>query len=291
MYMLGRFFSLNIIKKEVMKKAILIIMVMFVTLLTGCGSVDYQLVINGNGTITERLYLPVNEQFFLSSGATSTQFINIRKEIMEFCKTECDSQLLTYFQNVDEDNEVENKDAYKNGVGIKYYYNSEYFVIEYNFISSEIRNYFYNIDEEKNKDNTKQENGFLINKTIITTKTKFATTSGGELLVKYYTDEFYNIILKNAPLVYSKIPEAQYTYSYVTPQKQLHSDAQSVEYQDGFYIHTWNISGDDLDKTINFYTISANTPVWYALILSITFVSCGIMFLVYFIKNKKNKNV
>ena len=279
-----------------MKRTVLIVIALCLSLLTGCGTVDYQLIINGNGTITERLYLPVDEQFFLSSGANPTQFAAIKKEIQEFILTETNSQLLTFYQKVEDDNDIKNKEAYQNSVSIKYYYNSEYFVVEYNFSSSEIRNYFYNIeeksesDEESVSDNTKQENGFLINKTVITTQTKFATTSNGELLVKYYTEKFLQIVIENAPIVYSKIPEPEFTYSYVTPQKKLHSDAQSVELQDGFYIHTWEISGDDLEKTITFYTISANTAVWYALILGITFVSCGIMFLVYYVKNKKNKN-
>ena len=59
--------------------------------------------------------------------------------------------------------------------------------------------------------------------------------------------------------------------------------------QDGYYMHIWDIEEDNLEREINLYVVNARTEVWYALLLGVSLLATGIMFLVYFIKKKKNK--
>ena len=101
---------------------------------------------------------------------------------------------------------------------------------------------------------------------------------------------FETLVLKYMPLeVYNQLPEASYTYTYVTPVSRLKSDADKIEVQNGYYMHTWNIDENQTEKIISLYITSARTEIWYALILGISLLACGTMFLIYFIKNKKNK--
>lgn len=268
-------------------KKISLLLVVFCAfcLLSGCGSVDYQLIINANGVITERLYLPLSQNFFLEEGATNEQFTNLRVAIVNIARDECNAKIAEFENRVDADDEIENKEVLKSSFQAKCYLGEDSVLIDFSFLNSNVRNYFYGIENSSN--NTKTENGFFTTKTTTTSKTRFATATNGQSVVEFYTEKFKTLVLDIMPNVYDKLPEATYTYTYVTPQSRLHSDADSVERQNGYYLHVWNISADELDKTVTLYVVNARTEIWYALILGISLLSCGIMFLIYFIKNKK----
>lgn len=274
------------------KLSILLVLICAVCLLGGCASVDYQLIINANGVITERLYLPLNKQFFIDAGASELQFNELRQELLLRARAESNSEIIAFENKVNEDASIEeeNKEILKSSVSAKQQYNDEYVVIEMNFLNSSVRNYFYNIDESNSSSNVKEEKGFLTTKTITTGKTKFASTVSGKPITQYYREVFETLVLKYMPLeVYNQLPEASYTYTYVTPVSRLKSDADKIEVQNGYYMHTWNIDENQTEKTISLYITSARTEIWYALILGISLLACGTMFLIYFIKNKKNK--
>ena len=259
-----------------------------VSLLGGCGAVDYQLIINSNGVITERIYLPVNYQYFYEQGFSEVEFALVRNQVVTLAKSEMNARKEQFNQKVDADDSIlpENKELLKSRVEVKQYYNNEYVVLEFNYANSSVRTYFYNAEDDEPTE-PKVEKNFLTTKTTTTSKTVFASTVSGEPITSYMRTQFENIVHSVNPEL--TLPKTELTYTYVTPQSRLHSDADRIEMQDGYYMHIWDIEEDNLEREINLYVVNARTEVWYALLLGVSLLATGIMFLVYFIKKKKNK--
>ena len=259
-----------------------------VSLLGGCGAVDYQLIINSNGVITERIYLPVDHQYFYEQGFSEVEFALVRNQVVTLAKSEMNARKEQFNQKVDADDSIlpENKELLKSRVEVKQYYNNEYVVLEFNYANSSVRTYFYNAEDAEPTE-PKVENNFFTTKTTTSSKTVFASTVSGEPITSYMRTQFENIVHSVNPEL--TLPKTELTYTYVTPQSRLHSDADRIEMQDGYYMHIWDIEEDNLEREINLYFVNARTEVWYALLLGGSLLATGIMFLVYFIKKKKNK--
>lgn len=273
-----------------MKKfSIILVLICAICLLGGCADIDFQLIINANGVITERLYLPLNQQYFLEAGATNMQISELRVAVLNLAREECSSRIQAFEEKVDADDEItpENKEILKSSISAKQQYNDEYILIDFNFLNTNVRNYYYNVDSQATS-NTEVQNGFLTTKTITTSKTKFASTVSGTPITEYYAEQFETLVLTIMPGVYNSLPEPSFTYTYVTSSSRLRSDADDIQIQNGYYLHIWNLEGET-EKEISLYYTRARTEIWYALILGISLLACGTMFLVYFIKNKKNK--
>lgn len=54
-----------------------------------------------------------------------------------------------------------------------------------------------------------------------------------------------------------------YNFSFTTPYRRLHSNADTVKKSGSNYVHTWTIPSDDLGKDIFFYRVTANSANWY----------------------------
>ena len=272
-----------------MKKFLLTLaLICMVSLLGGCGAVDYQLIINSNGVITERIYLPVNYQYFYEQGFSEVEFALVRNQVVTLAKSEMNARKEQFNQKVDADDSIlpENKELLKSRVEVKQYYNNEYVVLEFNYANSSVRTYFYNAEDAEPTE-PKVENNFFTTKTTTSSKTVFASTVSGEPITSYMRTQFENIVHSVNPEL--TLPKTELTYTYVTPQSRLHSDADRIEMQDGYYMHIWDIEEDNLEREINLYVVNARTEVWYALLLGVSLLATGIMFLVYFIKKKKIK--
>ena len=108
--------------------------------------------------------------------------------------------------------------------------------------------------------------------------------------------ELENLFLEN--LKYAEdgytLNDVTYMYEYVTNLKRLHSDG-TVSYQDGIYLHSWNIekdaSGQVINDQITFYRVYTNPTSWHILGICISLVSLGIITLIsyYSYKRKINK--
>ena len=261
-------------------------------LLSGCASINYELAINSNGTINERIYLPLNKEVFLTLGASEEQYANLQQDIKLRALQDCNALKAEWYSRVDNDSDITNKDIFKQNLDIQYLENSETFLIQFTFQNTLVRNHFYNIEEEEQTQNSKAtvETKFFTVKTTTVTKTKFATLySDNKTLVQHYTELFYALVNYRMPDVIQSLPEPTYTYTYVTGQKRLHSDAEEIQENNGYYYHSWTIEPEALDKEITLYTIYARREIWYALILGTTLIAIGIMFLVHFFKKIKIK--
>lgn len=63
--------------------------------------------------------------------------------------------------------------------------------------------------------------------------------------------------------------DVSYKFSFITPFRRLHSNASSITKENGAYKHTWNLTGDNLDKNIIFYRVGANATNWYLIAIGV----------------------
>jgi len=280
-----------------MKKIISLILV-FTTcifLLSGCGQINYEMNVKADGTITESVYLPLNEEYFKENGASSEQISLLKTQVIKMATNEAKTMINEWHTRVDENEELDelNKDYYKNGVTYGIYENTEVILVKLLFNDNIIRKEFYSIEEDTSE--TWTEKNFFTTKSLAKKTTNFAKARNGESLVKYYKEQFDLLLAYTIPTMVNKIPEPTLVYTYVTSIRRLHSDADSVYTQNGEYgteyCHSWQISEDDLSKTITIYTVTANREIWYVVILGITLMATGVMFIVYFYKKKNKKAV
>ena len=76
------------------------------------------------------------------------------------------------------------------------------------------------------------------------------------------------------------------TQEYASPNTNIYSNANETETTKGIKMHHWEISADNLDFMLEFYTVSPNPGSWYILGLGITLV---VTFLVWGAIRRKNQ--
>ena len=278
-----------------MKKIISLVFVCLscLLLLTGCNSINYEMRVNSNGTITESLYLPLSESYFMGKGVSNAQFAVIKASVIKTIQDEVEELKTSWETRVAENTNIkpEEKNLYKNAVDCQLYENSETLKLEFTFLSNGIRKAFFEIPETDVK--TWTQRSFLTTNSYTSKQTDFAKTRSGQSLVAYFKSEFNLIVASVAPGVSLNEVEPRLVYTYVTPLRRLHSDADynyvEVGEKGKEYYHCWEIDEDDLSRTITLYTTTANKEVWYVIILGATLITTAVMFTVYFYKKKKKK--
>lgn len=90
--------------------------------------------------------------------------------------------------------------------------------------------------------------------------------------------------------------DCSYSYEYATTSRRLHSNADRIVYNNGYYIHIWNYEQDEngniIAQPMEFYYTNLNSKIWYFIGIGVAVV-CGIIItIVLYIKHKtkiKNK--
>lgn len=271
-----------------MKKILLSLLMISAMLLSGCSAVSYHTYVGSTGKIADSLVLPFDQQYFLDLGATASEYQSFKALATEYVQREAREQKSDWDERVELDIDITDKDAYKNGVTIEAIITDEVFELDWIFENSTIRKKFYGETGVTVSERTEET---LFTKTyIIERETKFASQKEGVNIVTYYMSDFEDMIIQTMGAdIAAKVENPQLAYVYGYPSSRLHSDADQVVYDNGFYLHVWEISPTDVSKKITIYTVSAKPAMWYVIILGATLVATGVMFLVYFLKKKKQK--
>lgn len=112
---------------------------------------------------------------------------------------------------------------------------------------------------------------------------------GGKSAFEYFKGKMENYLTANfSDEQIAKFPKFTITYSYLSLNSRLHSDADQVVKTTSGTVHSWVIDEENSGKLIEFYTLSANRVVWYILALTICFTFTAIyLIVIYFKKDKK----
>lgn len=311
-----------------MKKIVLLLLLCLCFIITGCSQNGGMMLIKKpNGTLIERYFVPFPQDEIIRLTGNNILAQQKVSELLSNVKSECDSQIFdTLINNFKQaliyDTTLSQEEKEYLFAGVEYSSNipSENFYIlgsitdisyEITFKDSDCYNYF-----KKSNNFINEEKVIEISSNIFTTTTKVIkdplfdnifqnTITIGQNFVTQVENQMINVY---GNYTWQELKEAlnfdecasKFTFTYVVPSARFHSNASEITQSGGYYYHTWNIPKDNLDENGNsvvkmeYWTISANRWVWYAVTLFGAFV---VALLVYSIgklkeenKNKKEKD-
>lgn len=267
-----------------MKKFLIIAVMMLISLPLFGFNVDFGAISNKNGTVSEYVSAYCDE-FTLDDLNVSQADIN--GIFSSACSNVVESLRLIFASKINSDTDlnVETKQNYLRNFVFSSQLLENKFFITINYGSVEVWKYFC---VQENLTTQEFHYFFLTYDVINTIKPRISSIAVNNIV--YTTPQFvYNllcdaIITELGQGAEEAINEPEYSYSYVTTKRRVHSNAEEMFYNDGFYYHTWSI--EDIDNsTITIYSTYANSVVWYLFALSLT----GIFLIVIVIKSKKSK--
>ncbi len=291
-----------------MKKILTIILCLGLVLLSGCSvPPQYGITQNGDGSVTQSLYIPFSAIELNNNGVE----IETCLEISNYIKAEFDKNYLNMYDNfiirVNTDNGLSAQDKITliQGCPTKEEMKGEGQLsgISYEFtFASAIHYYYFNygvyyndLIAELNKDDSIVENGFFTTKRISKGQTIFGQNDQFDeynSFAEYITNRCSEILKENTTLseqVIQTIVPNTYIYRYGTTSKRLHSDADLIRYINGIYYHEWNITLENSQREISTWQISANTNVWYALVLGCGIILSTVLIVICIYKEKNRK--
>jgi uncharacterized protein YceK len=268
------------------KKIIAMLMlVLCVFMLGGCSSVNYAIIIQSDGSITQQFSIYLDESEITAAGKTLNEVKSQIRQTAQNVVNIYDEQ----FQNNSDLTNEQRAEVLLNKETATIKMESNYVVITLKFKTIQAYRYYYGIvssDAEDDEDLT--DNGFYV-KENSTSTTVFHDIANNEIATQFleYFGEDSGISLSSC----------KYSFTYSTPSSKLHSDADSIEYDSyGNTAHTWYFTADDLTgenaetgDQINLYTVSFRTPVWYITAVCLTFVLIASLVVVDVVKTKKSK--
>ncbi len=292
------------------KRFLALIICIMAVFMCGCTNAPtYSLAQNVDGTVTQMLYLPFVGSELTELGVDETTVLEIREALV--------SEFTGYFRNmhqnfvtrVNTDQALTTEDKMILIAGCPKLENlvpaySEIGILYTLNFSSAIHYYYFNWDmqyleivETLNQDTSVTQEGFFTDKVMSTGITIYGATSSqfaeNQTLAQYIRNYATELLKQKTTLTEeqraSVVPD-KFVYSYGTSSSKLHSDADRVyHYTDGMYYHEWDISADNSTREISTWTIRVNNNVWYGVILLAGVVLLALLFLIDYLKKKKNK--
>lgn len=276
-----------------MKKVLVIMLMLFCFVATGCAKVTYTIYNNGI-TIEQRITVEYDKQDIESKGATVEEIVALADD---FWTRYMGSAKLSYETNVNnlyitEKISASDREALRNAVVIKRTNTKEeplkyIYSIAYNYVSTPTvtipsENVFYlfnygklELDEEESGGNENEYEETLFTITVKNTSTTiFNSISSIE-----------NYFLSLLTTYNFTLDDVAYVYENATPYRRLHSDCDEVRYEKGMYIHKWNLESSD--EQITLFRTYANTPIWYAVAIGGSVIAMVVIFVICTIKKKK----
>ena len=263
---------------------LLFILIISAITLCGCANVNFVTYNNNDGSISEYIHLSIDRQSLLKNGYNPEQsMLEIKTTSYAEARVLLDyyqNRLFTEFTMGNISNE-----EYQSLLGgvkiIEENWSNGKYIIGFNYSNSNVYKKYYelvnNITFSPNK--PEQAKKTFYTKTYYRGTTNFGDYSLFYRIYNYYSNSiFASISPQNTTL----------TYSYSVDSKRMHSDADNVTLDsNGNYIHTWNVSPDNPNREITFYTISANREIWIATCITIGLIACITLCIIAIIKNKR----
>lgn len=285
-----------------MKKFLVLLLTVFCITLAGCSSTGgATLALNSDGTVYESYYVPFpQDEIERLLGGPSLYTRSRIYEVLWGVKDEFDAyfdeKIEAFKAKIDEDEKYtdDKKAALKSAVT----YSSNLpndgefasvsytsIIYELSFSDSEVYGAFKgasNLAEEVEVEYI--SNAFTTTRKVVKDPLfdKMATetiTLGRYVLnrIDYHMKNEFGEVNWNAmksALGYDTYAST-FDYTYIVPTSRLHSNANSVSEENGYYYHTWHIPAENLNDDgdsviqIQYWTIYANRWVWYSLTFAI----------------------
>lgn len=261
---------------KIFKKISLILCcLVFVFALSGCANVQFERIINTDGSIIDAVCVKLDENAITQNGFN----IDTVKNDIKLKMNQYINAFFTSFQQRNDNLSPLKKIDVNNKVTANVFEENGYIVASLSFKNYETFKYFYGLhlieSDETDEDDSNVVETFLYNKNVSIGKTIFSTKDA-----EFITDDFLSYF-NNA----FTLSDAELSYVFGTPQGKLHSDATNEYEIDGVHYHEWIVT--DINQEILTYTIGHKPVNYYILALILTVVLIIILFVIAFFKRKK----
>lgn len=276
------------------KKFLTIIICIFsIFLLCGCAQINYTLIVESTGVVTEAINLQFSENDIVSAGKTLEAFMlnveNVSNQVVQnsysnfLTSHTMDEDMQTYSgdtvkfaqivefvnQNMDPNNGKPKIEWSRNGDIV-------YCKISLRFLNIYAYRYYNDSypDKEEETETIREDHGYYA-KDIDYSDSPFNDISNNSIakyFMEYFGDQF----------TYDDI-SCSFTYS--TPNTKIYSDADFVEKDtNGNIVHTWTFTTDEImqdgKSKLGIYTVKYRAYVWYVTAIAISvFVGLFLLFI------------
>lgn len=261
---------------KIFKKISLILCcLVLVFALSGCATVQYERIVNTDGSIIDAVCVKLDENAITQNGFEIDEVkTHIKQKMNTYLNAFINSFLtrddnLTFFEKTAISNNVVPNVIEENGI----------IVASLTFKNYSAFKYFYGLHLTENNEIDEDESNivetFLYNKNISTGKTIFSSEDAQFVtneFISYFNDAF-------------TLSDVNLIYVFGTPEGKLHSDATNHYEIDGVKYHEWIVT--DINQEINTFTIEHKPVNYYILALILTAVLIVILFVIAFFKRKK----
>lgn len=253
-------------------------MLIFLSLIfTGCASIEYQRVINTDGSIVDAVAVKLDVEKITNAGYNKVKVTNDIKIKM----TGYINSIVNSFIIRDDNLSSLDKSAVINNTQTLVSESDTYIVASIKFNNYATFKYFYglHLNEETNNDDIKIVKDFLVTKSISTGKTIFSGANA-----EFIANEFLAYFDNNFT-----IEDANLSYVFGTTENKMYSDATYHFTLNDVNFHQWVIT--DVNQEISTYTLTARPINWYLLGLALTFGLIIILFVISLFKKQTKKEV
>lgn len=276
-----------------MKKVLVIMLMLFCLVATGCAKVTYT-IYNDGITIKQNVTVEYDKEDIESKGATLEEIVALTDD---FWTRYMSGAKLAYESNVNnlyitEQINASDREALRNAVVIertntkneplKFIYSITYNYVSTPTVTIPSENVFYlfnygklELDEQESSGNENQYEEKLFTITVKNTSTTIFSSVGS-------VENYFLTQLRNYNFT---LDDVAYVYESATPYRRLHSDCDEIRYENGMYIHKWNLESSD--EQITLFRTYANTPMWYAVAIGGSVIAMVVIFVICTIKKKK----
>ncbi|MDD3862571.1 MAG: hypothetical protein PHV79_01785, partial [Clostridia bacterium] len=253
--------------------------------LFGFVNVDYGAEISKTGGILEFASIKFKENTAETLGETQENFNLILNEARSSLENTLAAQL-TEKVNSNTELETEKKANYLRNIIVSVRATENNVLVQINYGTVEMWQFFSGKETA-----LEYKYSFLTYDAINTLKPRISSFQfgGAETTTpEFLYDYIGSVLLTQFGAQASEIIEnPEYTYSYITSKRRVHSNADENFFHDGYWYHTWSIEDMD-DSFIKLYTTHANSVVWYLISLGLTAVFMATAWLVAKYKFKNN---
>ena len=241
-----------------------------------------------NGEVTQSLNFSVNSEKIKKKSQNNSEYLTFIANLVENIKTIRDNFLFTialkYMQNPNEKYKINDGVVISN---VLYLTQSDSvgFVIKY--YSLDCWNYYH--EPNNNQEVNNESKNIFIKKTVSKSQFVFSNNMDDEMMVgKKYKDLYLSsakgLSFENDLNDYSP----DFVYSYSTPYKKLHSNADMQFSNNELYYHIWKVNDGELgkEKEISVWQNEINYGMWYLFALIIVLLPTGLILTVYGLKKR-----
>lgn len=273
-----------------MKKLIIFLAVMcLIVPCFGFKDVSSATLVASSGSVREAVVIKYNQQDAALAGATFAHFDQCMEVTSQKLKIVLEQKIAQRLQALPNINALQVALQVNVATAIEQTTDGAQLTVMLNFGSKKVWDYFRDTQSQ-----TTTQGSLFTTTTTTTSKLLMASFADGleQKTTVQYVFEFTLASLEQAGLNVISLAAPEYSFSYVSTTKRLHSNATSIrqDAKTGYIYHMWNCTFQS-EPMLTLWQVRANYITWYLLALGLTAVFGAAIWLYAMSKSGKKPNV